>query len=97
MTNILARVRRRTRRLWNYRRIERALKGKRGLEIGGPSAIFSPATPNGFIPPVYAIAASVDNCNFATSTTWSHGEAGRTFCYLPEREPGNVSPVADGT
>ncbi len=88
MTDILAKVHRRTRRIWNYRRIERALLGKRGLEIGGPSAIFSPATPNGFIPPVYAIATSVDNCNFATSTTWSQGEAGRTFRYLPDREPG---------
>ena len=87
MTGILAKVQRRTRRIWNYRRIERALQGKRGLEIGGPSAVFSPATPNGFIPPVYAIATSVDNCNFATSTTWSQGEAGRTFRYLPDREP----------
>ena len=105
MTEILAKVRRRTRRLWNYRRIERALRGKRGLEIGGPSAIFSPATPNGFIPPVYAIAASVDNCNFATSTTWSHGEGGRTFRYLPEGEPGmqyihdatDLASIADGS
>ena len=88
MTGILAKVQRRTRRIWNYRRIERALQGKRGLEIGGPSAVFSPATPNGFIPPVYAIATSVDNCNFATNTTWSQGEAGRTFRYLPDREPG---------
>ncbi|HEY3990193.1 MAG TPA: methyltransferase domain-containing protein [Acidobacteriaceae bacterium] len=88
MTEILAKVRRRTRRLWNYRRIERALRGKRGLEIGGPSSIFSPETPNGYVPPVYSLAASVDNCNFATSTTWSHGEAGRTFRYLPDAEPG---------
>jgi SAM-dependent methyltransferase len=88
VTGILAKVHRRTRRIWNYRRIERALRGKEGLEIGGPSAVFSPATPNGFVPPVYAIAASVDNCNFATSTTWSQGEAGRTFRYLPDREPG---------
>jgi SAM-dependent methyltransferase len=105
VTSIFARVRRRTRRLWNYRRIERALKGKRGLEIGGPSAIFSPSTPNGFVPPVYAIAASVDNVNFATSTTWSHGEAGRTFRYLPERKPGmqyihdatELASIQDGT
>jgi SAM-dependent methyltransferase len=88
VTEILAKVRRRTRRLWNYRRIERALRGKRGLEIGGPSSIFSPETPNGYVPPVYSLAASVDNCNFATSTTWSHGEAGRTFRYLPDAEPG---------
>lgn len=88
MTDIVAKVRRRTRRLWNYRRIRRALEGKRGLEIGGPSAIFSPATPNGYVPPIYAIAASVDNCNFATNTTWSQGEAGRTFRYLDGVAPG---------
>jgi SAM-dependent methyltransferase len=88
VTEILAKVRRRTRRLWNYRRIERALRGKQGLEIGGPSSIFSPATPNGYIPSVYSIAASVDNLNFATNTTWSQGEAGRTFRYLPDAEPG---------
>jgi SAM-dependent methyltransferase len=88
VTGIFAKVHRRTRRIWNYRRIERALHGKRGLEIGGPSVQFSPATPNGYIPPVYAIAASVDNCNFATNTTWSQGAAGRTFHYLPDAEPG---------
>ena len=105
MTDILSKVRRRIRRIWNYRRIERALKGKRGLEIGGPSSIFSPATPNGFVPPIYAIAAAMDNCNFATSTTWSEGEAGRTFRYLPEAEPGmqyihdatDLGSIADGS
>jgi len=105
VTGILAKVQRRTRRIWNYRRIERALQGKRGLEIGGPSGVFSPATPNGFIPPVYAIAASVDNCNFAANTTWSQGEAGRTFRYLPDREPGlqyihnatELASIADGS
>jgi SAM-dependent methyltransferase len=81
-------IRRPTRRIWNRRRIARALRGKHGLEIGGPSSIFSPETPNGFIPPVYAIAGSMDNCNFTTSTTWSHGETGRTFRYLPDAEPG---------
>jgi SAM-dependent methyltransferase len=105
VTDIFAKIRRRTRRIWNYRRIERALQGKRGLEIGGPSSIFSPATPNGFIPPVYAIAASMDNCNFATNTTWSHGETGRTFRYLPDAEPGmqyiddatDLASIADGS
>lgn len=105
MTDIFAKIRRRTRRIWNYRRIQWALRGKRGLEIGGPSSIFSPATPDGFIPPVYAIAASMDNCNFATSTTWSHGETGRTFRYLPDAEPGmqyihdatDLASIADGS
>lgn len=50
--------------------------------------MFSPAFPNGFVPPLYELAVSVDNCNFATDTTWSQGRAGRTFQYLPDREPG---------
>lgn len=105
MTDIVAKVRRRTRRLWNHFRIKRALEGKRGLEIGGPSTIFSPATANGYIPPIYAIAASLDNCNFATNTTWSTGEAGKTFQYLPDAEPGmqyihdatDLASIADGS
>jgi SAM-dependent methyltransferase len=105
VTGILAKVRRRTRRLWNYRRMQWAMRGKRGLEIGGPSPIFAPATPNDYIPPVYAIAASVDNCNFATNTTWSQGDAGRTFRYLPDREPGlqyihnatDLASITDGS
>jgi SAM-dependent methyltransferase len=105
VTGILAKVHRRTRRIWNYRRIERALRGKRGLEIGGPSVLFSPGNSQRLIPPVYAIAASVDNCNFATSTTWSQGEAGRTFRYLPDREPGlqyihnatDLASITDGS
>jgi SAM-dependent methyltransferase len=68
--------------------MERAFRGAKGLEIGGPSAVFSPAQPNGYMPAVYGLAASIDNCNFAASTTWSEGEAGRTFQYLPDREPG---------
>jgi SAM-dependent methyltransferase len=105
VTDILAMVRRRSRRIWNYRRMQWAMRGKRGLEIGGPSPIFSPATPNDYIPPVYAFAASLDNCNFATNTTWSLGEAGRTFRYLPEAEPGmqyiheatDLTSIADGS
>jgi SAM-dependent methyltransferase len=106
VTDILAKVRRRTRRLWNYRQIEWALRGKYGLEIGGPSSIFSPADQAKHvpIPPIYAIAASVDNCNFATDTTWSRGEGGRTFQYLAGREPGrqyihdatHLASIADG-
>jgi SAM-dependent methyltransferase len=88
VTNLIAGVRRRTRRLWNYRRIAQAVKGKRGLEIGGPSAVFSPAVPSGYIPPIYALLASLDNCNFAANTTWSQGEAGRTYVYLAEKPPG---------
>ncbi len=88
MKDLIAGFRNRTQRLWNYRRMTRAVTGKRGLEIGGPSAVFSPAVPSGFIPPIYGLASQVDNCNFATDTTWSHGAAGRTFQYLPDVQPG---------
>jgi len=40
--------------------------GGRGLEIGGPSAIFAR---RGLLP-VYPIAGELDNCNFATETVW---------------------------
>lgn len=42
------------------------LAGRTGIEVGGPSAIFSPAGPV----PVYSVIESLDNCNYATSTTW---------------------------
>lgn len=90
MTDVFAGARRRFRRLWNYRKIERVVRGKRGLEIGGPSTVFSPEDPSAYIPAVYAIAGSVDNCNFATDTVWSQGEAGKTFHYLSGTEPGNL-------
>jgi SAM-dependent methyltransferase len=80
-----------------------AVRGKRGLEIGGPSAVFTPDMPNAYVPAIYALAASVDNSNFASNTTWSKGEAGRTFQYLPSAEPGmqyihdatDLSSIAD--
>lgn len=87
--------------------MERALRGKHGLEIGGPSSVFTPEAQKKYtpIPPIYAIAASVDNCNFAGDTTWSRGERGRTFHYLSGKDPGvqyihdvtDMSSIADGT
>jgi SAM-dependent methyltransferase len=107
VTEILAKVRRRTRRLWNYRRIERVLEEKRGLEIGGPSSVFTPEAQKKYvpIPPLYAIAASIDNCNFAAETTWSRGERGHTFHYLAGKDPGrqyiddatDLRSIADST
>ncbi|MGI8771694.1 MAG: methyltransferase domain-containing protein [Acidobacteriaceae bacterium] len=73
---------------WYRRSIAAAVTGKRGLEIGGPSSVFSPHQPNRLLPPVYALAASVDNCNYAASTVWSKGAAGTTFEYLPGVPPG---------
>ncbi len=73
-----------------------AVAGKRGLEIGGPSSVFSPQKPNYLVPPVYALAASVDNCNYAASTVWSTGAAGATFEYLPGA-PSGQQYIADAT
>ncbi len=72
---------------WYCRRIAAAVAQKRGLEIGGPSLIFSPQ-PNFLFPAVYSLAASVDNVNFASHTVWSQGEEGNTFAYLAGRAPG---------
>jgi SAM-dependent methyltransferase len=84
------------RRVWYRRRIAAAIRGKRGLEIGGPSALFSPEKPNYLLPPVYSLAASIDNCNYAASTVWSEGAAGATFEYLAGAPPGQQY-IADAT
>lgn len=52
------------------------LKGLVGLEIGGPSPIFSA---NGLVP-VYTFADRVDNTNFSSQTIWEGSiQAGNTF------------------
>jgi len=45
---------------------EEFLSGKSGLEIGGPSSIFKPIG----VLPIYPIVGRLDNCNFASMTTW---------------------------
>ena len=40
--------------------------GKSGIEIGGPSQVFSKRG----IFPVYPIAGSLDNCNYCSNTVW---------------------------
>jgi SAM-dependent methyltransferase len=74
---------------WYSRRIAAAVAGKRVLEIGGPSLIFSPAHQNCLVPPIYSLAGRVDNCNFSSMTVWSQGNAGETFEYLPGAPPGH--------
>lgn len=57
-----------------------ALRGKRGLEIGGPSEFFrSPV-------PVYSSVGSLDNCVFSTETMWEgKREDGAPFNFLPDK------------
>jgi SAM-dependent methyltransferase len=61
------------------------LRGRKGLEIGGPSRVF--ARRNVF--PVYPIAGELDNCNFSTTTVWEGTiERGRTFEFDRARPAG---------
>lgn len=61
------------------------LRGKNGLEIGGPSEIFR----KGRILPVYPIIKGLDGCNFNTQTIWEGKiKEGLTFKYQDERPVG---------
>jgi SAM-dependent methyltransferase len=67
------------------------LRGKRGLELGGPSDIFRTA---GCVP-LYDVVADLDGCNFSSDTVWQGKiSAGRTYRYRPDR-PAGQSFVAD--
>lgn len=56
-----------------------------GLEIGGPSQIFSKRG----LAPVYPIAGRIDNSNYSAVTVWGGSEATNDrFIYSPERAPG---------
>src|SRR5690348_3760909 len=72
-------------RVTNIKRFRAAVEGKSGLEIGGPSGAFKPSG----ILPLYRSVASLDNCVFATSTTWEGSRAeGKTFFYDPGKPLG---------
>ncbi len=61
------------------------LKGKKGLEIGGPSAIFKDNGPL----PIYNVLSSLDGCNFAENTIWEGKiKEGWNYRYLDGKEPG---------
>ncbi len=66
--------------------------GKRGLEIGGPSAVFGR---RGLIP-LYGLVGSLDNCNFASHTIWAEHKSGSTFRYSDTKPPG-LQYLAEGT
>lgn len=52
--------------------------GKNGLEIGGPSTLFSHKS----ILPIYIMAKNLDNCNYSSETIWEGKiNEGLTFSY----------------
>lgn len=67
--------------------------GRSGLEIGGPSGVFSGRG----ILPLYAAVAALDNCNFASLTRWEGAILeGRNYRFSPGKQPGRQY-VAEST
>ncbi len=60
------------------------VRGKHGLEVGGPSRVFGR---RGLVP-IYRHAARMDNCNFAGETLWE-GAIDRSAPFRPE--PGSAA------
>ena len=61
------------------------VRGGTGLEIGGPSPMFS----RGGLLPLYPHAARVDNCNFTSATLWEGTiAAGDSFVFDRRKAPG---------
>lgn len=51
--------------------------GKKGIEIGGPSAVFSKEIP------IYQVVENLDGCNFSTQTIWEGNiKEGNSFNYF---------------
>src|SRR3978361_2025934 len=52
------------------------VEGMRGIEVGGPSAVFRPALP------LYRFVGQLDGVNFATDTIWEgHLDSATPFAY----------------
>jgi SAM-dependent methyltransferase len=74
-------------------RYKALLAGKKALEIGGPSELFSD---QGCLP-IYSVVESVDNCLFSEQTIWTGKvDDGRGFQYHPAKKAG-LQFLFDGT
>lgn len=68
-----------------FRQNENLLRDKSGIEIGGPSQVFSAKG----IFPVYLIAGSIDNCNFGGTTVWEGAiKEGNSFLFNSDKPAG---------
>lgn len=73
------------RRLHYFDQCRSLFHSRVGLEIGGPSEIF---TKCGHIP-IYPLAARIDNCNFSNHTVWDGRlDEGDTFVFNRRKSPG---------
>jgi len=78
MARFVGRLRRALRRpLPGYRDYQALLRGKRGLEVGGPSKLFRRDLP------IYRVVGGLDGVNFSASTVWQGRiDEGRPYVYL---------------
>lgn len=77
----------------SFRVHENLFAGKSGLEIGGPSRVFSARG----VFPVYPIVGNLDNCTFGNVTVWEGDiKPGRTFRF-DRNKPAGLQHIADGT
>jgi SAM-dependent methyltransferase len=75
-----------------FDRLRSQLQDKHGLEIGGPSLIFSAS---GQVP-VYPLARVIDNCNFSSNTVWEGTiRSAEGFTFDGNKLPG-LQYIADG-
>lgn len=64
---------------------EHLFRGKKGLEVGGPSPVFARRG----IFPVYPIVGHLDNCNFCNTTIWEGDiQQGQTFQFDSKKSAG---------
>lgn len=83
-----------------FPRLARRVAGKKGIEIGGPSAIFGR---DGCLP-LYRIVGSLDGCNFSENTIWEgmisagyNYRFGERSGYQYIAEATNLKGVEEGT
>lgn len=68
-----------------YTIVSRRIASARCLEIGGPSPIFE----RGGAFPVYGDAATIDGCNFSSTTMWQGSRSpGSTYAFDPHKPAG---------
>lgn len=80
-------------RIKNYGLYAKALQGKIGLEIGGPSVIFEDY---GSIP-VYKVVKQLDWCNFSSSTIWDERPVQRRPNRFHRLKRNGQQYIAEGT
>ncbi len=81
------------RRLRTLKTCRPIVEEARGLEVGGPSAIFA----RDGILPLYPLLRTLDNCDFSRETLWhDRSEEDEPYPYDPDRPPGRLF-VSDTT